>query len=560
MSHSKITLSPVFIISIYCLLTACSGARDQKSPVSHQGKAEKPVASFTDGLKDLIASTLNHGGKLNDSVELTNLDLIDSTYNANQYEPIWSKQQHWLPLGDSLFRFIEHSKEFGLFPSDYHFPALAFVHRVFEADSIGRKNLLLWERADLILTDAFFTLVRHLKQGRLSYDSVTLRTDTVLVSDMYRNALESALQTGSIAGPLHSLEPRYKGYDSLRAYIGNFLLKAEFKPYTYLKYPYSDSVSFFKLVEKRLHEVGELSPEKAGLDTLAFQKIFRKYQKDHGLKITSRLSDQLVDRLNQTDWEKFKKIAVNLDRYKQLPDTLPATRAWVNLPAYTLDVFNSDTLVFQSRVIVGGPNTRTPLLTSEISNFITFPQWTVPFSIIMKEMLPKIQQNVEFLTKENLMVVDSNDSIIDPNTVKWAKLNKNHFPYLLKQRQGDDNSLGVIKFNFRNKYSVYMHDTNVRGKFNNAYRAISHGCVRVKDWSKLANFLTRNDTLRYHPDTLTAWIKRQEKHMVSGFLRLPLYFRYFTCEGKDGRIKFYDDIYEEDRYLREKYFADKVIQ
>jgi murein L,D-transpeptidase YcbB/YkuD len=178
----------------------------------------------------------------------------------------------------------------------------------------------------------------------------------------------------------------------------------------------------------------------------------------------------------------------------------------------------------------------------------------------MKEMLPKIKENVEFLNKENLMVVDYNDSVIDPTKIKWSKLNKDYFPYHLKQREGDDNSLGVIKFNFRNKYSVYLHDTNVRWKFNNPFRAISHGCVRVKEWTKLANFLIRKDTIRHQADTLKAWLGRQEKHVMSGFPKLPLYIRYFTCEGKDGRIKFYDDIYEEDRYLREKYFSDKSVQ
>ena len=130
---------------------------------------------------------------------------------------------------------------------------------------------------------------------------------------------------------------------------------------------------------------------------------------------------------------------------------------------------------------------------------MTLPQWTVPYSIIFKEMLPKIQKNINFLKKENLMVVDQDDNVVDPSKVNWAKLGKNHFPYQLKQQQGDNNSLGVIKFNFRNKYSVYLHDTNVRGKFAQAFRAISHGCVRLKEWQKLSDFLvatTRSGIIR----------------------------------------------------------------
>jgi murein L,D-transpeptidase YcbB/YkuD len=224
-----------------------------------------------------------------------------------------------------------------------------------------------------------------------------------------------------------------------------------------------------------------------------------------------------------------------------------------------LYVYADDTLAFHSRVIVGAPKTRTPLLNSEISNFITYPQWTVPYSIIFKEMLPKIQKDVSYLVKENLMVVDKSDSVINPDSINWAALNRSRFPYLLRQRQGDDNSLGVIKFNFRNKYSVYLHDTNARWLFGKSERALSHGCVRVQDWQKLSNFLVRADTLRFPKDTLKAWIGRQEKHVISGFPKLPLYIRYFTVEEKQGKLKFYDDVYGEDRQLNEKYFAGKAI-
>ena len=100
------------------------------------------------------------------------------------------------------------------------------------------------------------------------------------------------------------------------------------------------------------------------------------------------------------------------------------------------------------------------------------------------------------------MVVDKNDSVLYPSTINWAKLSKTKFPYLIRQREGDDNSLGVLKFNFRNKYAVYLHDTNARWLFSKSDRALSHGCVRVQDWQHLANFLVRNDSVKYSPDTL----------------------------------------------------------
>ncbi|MBO9572369.1 MAG: L,D-transpeptidase family protein, partial [Chitinophagaceae bacterium] len=166
--------------------------------------------------------------------------------------------------------------------------------------------------------------------------------------------------------------------------------------------------------------------------------------------------------------------------------------------------------------------------------------------------------DTNYLKKQNLMVVDKNDSVISPSTINWSKMSKNHFPYLIRQREGDDNSLGVLKFNFRNKYSVYMHDTNARWLFSKTDRAMSHGCVRVQNWQHLAFYLVRNDSIKYNPDTLTNWISRQEKHVVSGFKKLPVYIRYFTVDGEAGKLRFYEDIYAEDKVLTEKYFSKNI--
>jgi murein L,D-transpeptidase YcbB/YkuD len=157
------------------------------------------------------------------------------------------------------------------------------------------------------------------------------------------------------------------------------------------------------------------------------------------------------------------------------------------------------------------------------------------------------------------MVVDDNDSVLNPDNINWKKYTRDNFPYLIKQRQGDDNSLGVLKFNFVNKYSVYLHDTNARWLFSKENRALSHGCVRIKEFMKLADFLVRNDTIRFPKDTLRSWIARREKHVVSGFRRVPIFIRYFTCEAKDGKIRFYDDIYGEDKVLSERYFDNKTL-
>jgi murein L,D-transpeptidase YcbB/YkuD len=564
MKYRKRRVPSIFLFFLLLTLLAChehqQPRKEDKDEVKTPAQMDAHVGS---DLKSMLEYAADNKDKLNDSVSLVYRRLEDSVYENNSYTPLWSEKEQWLPLADSLLQFIDSSKYYGLFPSDYHYNSLAFIRRIIGEDTMARKNPAIWTRADLMLTDAFFGLVKDLKQGRLGFDSVTLRKDSVLSDTLFLQSLAKARQLRAITPALDSLEPRHPGYDSLKTYLRDFLATAHFRNMTWLSYPYEkkDSAVFAVALTKRLKESGYLDSSVTQPDTATLARALRTYQTNNKLKVTGKIYGDMVSMMNNaSDWEKFKLIAINMDRYKLLPDTMPKIYVWVDLPAFMLQVVDSDTVVLESKVIVGAPKTRTPLLTSEISNFVTYPQWNVPTSIIFKEMLPAIKRDgIAYLTKENLMVVDDNDSVRDPTKINWRRLNKNNFPFQIKQRQGDDNSLGVMKFNFKNKYDVYLHDTNVRWMFDKNFRALSHGCVRVKEWRKLSAFLIRKDTMRYHPDTLKAWIQRQEKHTVWGFARVPIFIRYFTCEGKKGKIVFHEDIYGEDKELRNRCFANEPI-
>lgn len=544
---------------VVVLFGACQAPEEPRA-VDIVATPEQFEVRVNRNLKTALEYILNNKGRLSDTVVLAKDSLVNTFYRRSEFKPLWSRQEAWSPLGDSLYSFIERSREYGLFPGDYHYRALNGLRTLIATDSNSRRDAALWSRADLMLTDAFILINRHLKQGHLQFDSVTLRTDSLLTDSFYIARYEELKLTRNVRHVFQQLEPANANYIALKGALKQFLDSVgTFRRYTFVQYPMSDTVQLYKVLQRRLFEEDIVLSPTDTMGAESWKLAITQYQKSKGLKETGRPNINTVAALNFTDWEKFKRVAVTLDRYRLLPDSLPDTYIWVNLPAYNLKVVSADTVAMESRVIVGNPKTRTPLLTSNVSNFITYPQWTVPYSIIFKEMLPQIQKNVGYLAKENLMVVDKNDSIIHPDSINWKKLSKNYFPYLLKQRQGDDNSLGVLKFNFPNKYAVYLHDTNARWLFSRSNRALSHGCVRVKEFQRLANFLVREDSVRYHPDTLRSWIKRQEKHVVSGFQRVPIYIRYFSTEAKEGRLVFHEDVYGEDKALREKYFADKAM-
>jgi murein L,D-transpeptidase YcbB/YkuD len=193
---------------------------------------------------------------------------------------------------------------------------------------------------------------------------------------------------------------------------------------------------------------------------------------------------------------------------------------------------------------------------------ITYPQWTIPQSIITKEILPATKKDPGYIGKKGFSLVDSKGEEVDPYFVDWS-LYKKIIPFKVVQGGGDDNALGILKFNFNNKYAVYLHDTNQRYLFSRSTRALSHGCVRVQEWQKLAYYILNNDSLNaknnnyVHIDSVRKWLVQKEKHVIIVRNKLPLFIRYFTCGTKDNKVVFYDDIYSEDKRLRDRYFHDK---
>jgi murein L,D-transpeptidase YcbB/YkuD len=545
-----------FVSALY--FVACKEKEEEPSQTDIVKKPELFPDRLKKNLLDFLTYAGNNSGRINDTTLLKNISLVTDIYNNNGLTAIWSSDGDWLPLGDSLNTFIENCREYGLFPSDYNYRALTGIRNQAKTDTLAKKDAALWARADLLMTDALMRISADLKRGRLPYDS-TSRKDTIKLTDsFYLSVIDTVTKSKQVIATLQQLEPQLPAYQELRMAAKNYIDSTDFKLFTYLPYPFADSLAFYGLLRNRLYEEGILDSLPNDMDSAAYRKALLTYQKSKKLKPTGKVNENTVKTLNDTPWERFKRIAISLDKYKLMPDTMPTTYVWVNIPGYYLNVVDTGQVVLSSRVIVGATKTRTPELNSEISNFITYPQWTVPYSIIFKEMLPAIQKDVNYLTKQNLMVVDKNDSVLDPTKINWSKLSKKRFPYLIKQREGDDNSLGVMKFNFRNKYAVYLHDTNARWMFSKSDRALSHGCVRVQEWKDLAHFLVRNDTIKYHTDTLASWIVRQEKHVVSGFKKVPVFIRYFSVEAKDGQVKFYDDVYGEDKILAEKYFVKNI--
>jgi murein L,D-transpeptidase YcbB/YkuD len=522
-----------------------------KQPEDINAKAEDLIKST---LKEILKTDNN----LPDSVKVKNALVLQRLYDENIYEPLWSSQGVFNRNGDSLFSLISHVKEYGLFPEDYYYSKLASVRtKLSDTSKATKLNASLWAYSDLLFSSAFVQIIKDLKVGRLVPDSI-IDKDTTLQPAFFAAKLHSFQQREDSV--FESLEPGDSGYIKLKLVLNDLLPKANFKKYTFIAT--DDSTQIPSLLYQRLSEEDSTLIPDEHPDSLQVSTAVKKYQKKKKSKIDGKINSVLIERLNNTDEEKFLRIAINLDRYKLLPG-LPEQYIFVNIPSYNLKLIQDDTVVLKSRVVVGKPLTRTPIITSVINNMVTYPQWTIPESIIKKEILPGLQRDPSYTLRKGYSIIDDDDNEIDPFSIKWAKY-KEGIPYKVVQGSGDDNALGVLKFNFPNKYSVYLHDTNQRYLFSNKKRALSHGCVRVQAWDSLAIFILRNDSLRgknaVPVDSLKTWLATKQKKYIPVRKPIPLFIRYFTCDvNAEGKLVFYEDIYEEDLKLRETVFANKIL-
>jgi murein L,D-transpeptidase YcbB/YkuD len=518
-------------------------------------------------VEELIQSFLEYAdskkGRLEDSTILYQLPILINLYKQKSFIPQWSSAQKWLKHGDSLLQFIEDVMYYGLFPGDYHSHQLLALKNKFSTDN-DIKDAASWARADLMLSDALVSILHDIKLGRLPNDSITLRKDSVLTEEFISSKFNAAASGLSLDFIIPPLEPKQEGYRELKTALRAFLDQADFKPLTPITFPNKNREELRQAIIKRLFEIHFIDSTSLHADSLQLASKLKKFQKQRRLAVDGKIGAQTIRLLNLSDEEKFKRIAITMDRYKMLPDSMPQKYIWVNIPSYTLRLMNNDTLVLKSKVVVGKPVTRTPVLTSAISEMITYPQWTIPASIIEKEILPGLKKDTGYLRKKGYSLLNSKNEEIRADSINWSKYKK-AIPFKVVQGSGDDNALGVLKFNFNNKYAVYLHDTNQRSFFNNDSRALSHGCVRVQEWEKMALYIINNEntvnaTAKPRPvpvDSLMHWLEIKEKHSIPIKAKVPVFIRYFTCEVNNGQIDFFEDIYDEDKKMTELLFANK---
>lgn len=359
-----------------------------------------------------------------------------------------------------------------------------------------------------------------------------------------------------------------------------------------------DTTTLMPLIAQKLHEmqvISEAEMKEADSNTYkkSFAKYIRRFQQRFGLYDDAILGRRTFGLLNISLQDRANEVAANMERIRwfELPEEKPYVS--VNLPFFELTLHYEDSIQKMATCIgkprkhdyydrmerykkegkawLRPPDHETPQIYSKIAYMVINPTWTVPTSIVTREMWWKMKTDSHYLVNAGYGVFYKKKEIRS-DTINWRKFNPRKLPFEIVQKSGEENALGKVKFIFPNKYSIYLHDTPQKSKFSWTGRAVSHGCVRVEDPVLLGEFVTQNiDTMdsddfrihmgyeprnsirleEYDPEDSTAHIQPiDETHVVWLNRRMPVFFLYRTISfSEDWEVQYRNDVYDKNRLI-----------
>ena len=485
-------------------------------------------------------------------------------YERREFAPAWIENAKPRPQMDALVDAIKAAREEGLDPELYNAALLDTRYRE------GSKGFLTQKGFDPVQAgqmDAWMTYL-YMKYASDLADGLSdlARADPTwkIKPEKFDPLidLERALSENRVAESLGDLTPKDPQYQALRKVLSEYrdLQKKGGWPSvpSQMKVKPGQANAAVTAVARRLSTSGDYKGrvrpdgEKTAYSNELGEAV-KRFQRRHGLQDDGVLSAAVAAEMNVPIDRRIRQLELNLERWRWLPRELGERHILVNIPEYRLEVWEGDRVPLSMRVVVGKEDTQTPIFNDEMTHIVFSPYWNVPPSIAEGETLPSVMKDPGFLARTNMEVVDANGTVIDPASVDLD----NPTGYRFRQRPGDTNSLGLVKFMFPNQYNVYLHDTPADSLFARASRSFSHGCVRVEQPQALAEYLL-SDQSEWPPARIQEAMHAQEERHVKLREPVPVYLGYFTARvSADGVMQFRKDVYEIDGRLTAR-LADRL--
>jgi murein L,D-transpeptidase YcbB/YkuD len=258
---------------------------------------------------------------------------------------------------------------------------------------------------------------------------------------------------------------------------------------------------------------------------------------------TGIITDTLIRSLNVPVDKRIQQIIINLNRMQWMPSMQEANYISVNIPDFTLYAYENNTKAFDMPIAVGKEGTNTTMFNGNLDQIVFSPYWNIPASIVQREILPKMKADPNYLRSKHMEIIGKNN--VSPT---------------IRQLPGADNALGKVKFLFPNRYDIYFHDTNAKEIFNKKVRAVSHGCIRLADAEKMANYLLKNNN-SWRPAKVHAAMNAAKEQYVKLSPAMPVSITYYTAwVDENGQLNFRDDVYSNDKRISQMLFGNYVMQ
>jgi murein L,D-transpeptidase YcbB/YkuD len=459
---------------------------------------------------------------------------------------IWTNSNSVRQLVDG----IKDSYHDGLNPEDYH---LSLIQQL-QGALAAKQDPTEQARLDVVLTDSLIRLGYHLLMGKVDPESLDgnwnmsrelLKMDSILKMSAF---IDNAQVTGLIAG----FRPQAYFYRDLKQALANYRkIQAEggwpqvvagevLKP--------GMITPRVRSIIQRLYVTGDMPAVslESTLYNAAVETGVKQFQQRHGYKVDGIVGKETLAAMNVLVKDRIDQIRVNLDRARWLLHDLPQDFVVVDIAGFNVRYIRSGQEVWKTRAIVGKTYRKTPVFRSHIRYIIFNPTWTIPPTILNKDILPKIKKNPEYLQNANMLVLNQQGNQIDPVTIDWSQYPGKAFPYLIRQQPGKNNALGRVKFMFPNKHAVYLHDTPSKSEFEKTERTFSSGCIRIQNPLHFAELLLASKP-GWSREKVNKVVESHAPTHVNLARPLTVMLLYWTAEvDSEHRVIFKQDIYARD--------------
>lgn len=302
-----------------------------------------------------------------------------------------------------------------------------------------------------------------------------------------------------------------------------------------------------QILRARLIAAGDLDAQSAGSQTYDsfVEQAVRRFQWRHGLTQTGALNPGTITALNVPIETRIRQLELNLVRLRAYSGDLGRRYVVVNIPAAMVETVEGGVVATRHAAGVGKIDRQSPILQTRIPEVNFNPTWTVPASIIRKDLIPKMRREPTYLSENRIRIIGPNGQIIPPESVNWNTDEATRYTFR-QDPGGEFNSLGFVRINIPSPHGVYMHDTPAKGIFGDDYRFVSSGCVRVQNVRDYIQWLLK-DTPGWDRDRIEQVFASGERINAPIPGGVPVYWVYITAWATDdGAVHFRDDIYQKD--------------